>query len=109
MTGRLPLEPLRSHIARTLGQRAEDTTAAQCALRCGVADRTWTRWAAAGGIDVWTADRVACKLGEHPCAIWDCGEWDTLADAEAERVEAERAARRARRNSRRPSRAEVMA
>lgn len=38
---------------------------------CGVSQRTVHRWRAGGRMNHYTADRVAIRLGLHPCLIWD--------------------------------------
>ena len=46
------------------------------AALAGVARRTVTRWAHIG-IDLWTADRLACSVGMHPAELW--ADWFEIA------------------------------
>ena len=43
--------------------------------RLGVNRRQVYRWRTAGRIGVVTADRVACRLGLHPCEVWGNDWW----------------------------------
>lgn len=40
------------------------------ALRCGINRQTVHRWRLDGGIPLFSADRIAIRLGVHPLDIW---------------------------------------
>lgn len=93
----LDLDTLRAVAARVRDLPADMVTVDQAAEACGVSSRAWCRWMVKGGVDVWTADRVAVHLGLHPCMIWP--EWCEAADAVVEAVEAQRREKRDRYNA----------
>ena len=35
-----------------------------------VPERTVSRWQEQGGMPLWTADRIAIRIGSHPALIW---------------------------------------
>lgn len=43
---------------------------AAIALRCGVSRQTVIRWRRKGSLPLFTADRIATRLGVHPLIIW---------------------------------------
>lgn len=65
---RLPFAPLAARIGVT--------AAHVLAVHLGTHARQIYRWRAYG-IDVWSADRVATRIGLHPCQVWS--DWDELA------------------------------
>lgn len=52
--------------------------------RLNVHPRTVLKWNEHGGVDVWTADRVACAMGMNAERIWPG--WEATADHVAEAV-----------------------
>jgi hypothetical protein len=42
----------------------------------GVSRRSLTRWVKEGAIPIWSADRIACRLGKHPTELWE--DWDDV-------------------------------
>ena len=44
----------------------------------GVTRRTIVRWKIIG-LDCWTADKAAVRLGLHPCEVWGDAWWDPVA------------------------------
>ena len=83
---RVPLEPLRKAIGPLYRESLrvsstarinamalqEQSPVCRIAELAGVSRRTVIRWAA-NGLDIYTADRVACAIGLHPWHIWT--EW----------------------------------
>lgn len=91
--GMLPAGPLLAALGRhvadpdyiwrvdSIGRRRTrsnptEPSAAQLAAAAGVARRTIARWRAGGHLDVYDADRIACRIGLHPASVWP--EWFTV-------------------------------
>ena len=69
-----PMLILRTHDAdsRDFGVDCTDEVKTHLVITaelCGVSTRTVSRWKAVGLTDCWS-DRVAIRLGVHPCVIW---------------------------------------
>jgi len=57
----------------------EDETIEAFADRCGVSPRSIVRWRNGAAIRIFDADRIAYRLGFHPCEIWH-DNWWTIAN-----------------------------
>ena len=75
---RLPLAPLYAlgKSVDALPDRHDGFTTLRLARLTGVHPRNFHRWRRAGGIPIFTAGRVACRLGYHPSLVWP--EWFQL-------------------------------
>lgn len=74
---RFPLAPLYELAQRVAnlpeGARDDGFTTVRLARMTGTELRYFYRWRADGGVPIFSADRVACRLGFHLCLIWP--EW----------------------------------
>lgn len=80
MSGCLPLAPALD----ALGSSKDRGRLAKLAMIVDVHPRTLLKWQAEG-VDVWTADRIASRLGVNATKLWPA--WEDLADAAAGDVE----------------------
>jgi len=67
---RYPFDPVREYLE--MSHEYLEMSHTELADRLNVTSRTIARWST-GGLNTWTADRVACQIGFHPSLL--CPEW----------------------------------
>lgn len=70
----LPFEPLATFLA------GPEATGRRLALLAHEVPSNVQNWRRAGRVPFYSADRLACRLGVHPSAIWSTY-WETAVEA----------------------------